>query len=64
MGKKLVLLIALVVLVVSMAACERPGLTETAVPRGWLLRMLWPTAVTPTEPVSSPHYICFDPSEC
>ena len=65
MGKKLILLILLVVLLFSAVGCERPGLTETAVPDGWLLRLIWPTAVKPTEPVSRlPHFICLDPSEC
>lgn len=43
--RKILVLITLVVLLVTATACERPGLTETAVPDGWLLRSFWPSAV-------------------
>lgn len=42
--RKILILITLVVLAVFATACERSGLAETAVPNGWLLRMLWPSA--------------------
>jgi len=61
--KKILLGVLLVSVLLLTAACERPSVTETAVPSGWLCEQLWPVA----EPVKAnefPHFTCFDPTQC